>query len=67
MHEEIHEAIESFVEENHCEYEEAVKEISSLADNKTLAKLLDEYNYVAQHFKLEELLEEGGWKKPEER
>jgi len=58
MHEEIREAIESFTKENHCNEEEAVKEISLMADGKTLAKLLDEYNYVTWHFKLEEILQE---------
>jgi len=58
MYEEIREGIESFTRENHCSEEEAVKRISLLADNKSLAKLLDEYNYVTKHFKLKELLEE---------
>jgi len=38
--------LDSYVEENHGDYEHASKQISQMAGGRTLAKLVDEFNYV---------------------
>ncbi|MBA7655079.1 hypothetical protein ES703_62976 [subsurface metagenome] len=36
----------SYMEEHRCNQEKAVKRISECGNNKALAKLIDEYNWV---------------------
>lgn len=46
MQRELEEAIRTCIMENTLKREEAIREISESCDNKTLAKLIDEFNYV---------------------
>jgi len=46
MQERAREAIESFGKEKDCDHREAISEISKLGKGNTIAKMLDEYNYV---------------------
>jgi len=46
MQEEIKEYLESFIKENGGDYKSAAFQISKKANNYTLPKLIDEYNYV---------------------
>ncbi|KPK77787.1 MAG: hypothetical protein AMJ89_01780 [candidate division Zixibacteria bacterium SM23_73] len=51
MQREANEVIVSYTQENYCNPREAVNEISRRGGNYTLAKLLDEYNYVKYRLK----------------
>ena len=51
MQREIREAINTCITENNLDQEEAIRRISGYCDCKTLAKLVDELNYVQSHFK----------------
>lgn len=42
----VKKVIRSYMEEHRCNQEEAVKRISECGNNKTLAKLIDEYNWI---------------------
>lgn len=46
MQEAAKEYLDDYVKENGGNYESATLQISTMADNHTLAKLIDEYNYV---------------------
>jgi len=46
MQKELKEAINTYMEENNSNSEEAIKKISEQCDGKTLAKLIDEFNYT---------------------
>jgi hypothetical protein len=46
MKEEANNAIESYIKEHDCDRKKAINGISKEGSNYTLAKLLDEYNYV---------------------
>lgn len=43
---EINEAIDSYCDKYQCSKRTAIKKLSELCDNKSLPKLMDEYNYV---------------------
>ena len=51
MQREIREAINTCMTENNLDEEEAIRMISGYCDCKTLAKLIDELNYMQCHFK----------------
>lgn len=46
MKKEINEAIETYMKDHDCSRKEAIENLSKSQGNKTLAKLIDEYNYA---------------------
>jgi len=46
MQYEVNEAIKTYMEDKGCERDTAVKEITSRCYGRTLAKLVDEYNWM---------------------
>ena len=46
MKQEINEAVNTYMKNQNCNRNTAIKEIMQTCDGKTLAKLVDEYNWI---------------------